>query len=262
MQIIEYQKSYAKKELEKIGSKPLFISIAILILFILFLFTGFFSLAKLPSFLMFLEPVKKFFPYIAISLMVFLLFFMIGGEDYVDYLFEQRDRLLMGDEGEERVANFLKRHLDDSFIYIKNYYLPNIEAGDIDGLLVGPKGIILLEVKNYRGLFRVSGRDLYKKEKIRKRYRLYYRNPIPQILEKERFLIELFKQNNIFIKITPIVVLVDGKIEEVQGLKGCWILEYYKLADFIYKLPDIDNWNKTLKQQLFNILGLSLPKTT
>ncbi len=197
MRIIEYQKSYLAKELEKIGNKPTIILLLLLVFLLIFVFTGVFSLVPLPEFLKFLEPVKKFFSSIAIFfLIVFLLFSILGGFEYLDSLIDKLDSLIKGEEGENRVIKFLKRHLSDKYVYIKNYELSNyiknyelsnIETGDIDGILIGPKGIILLEIKNYHGLFRVSGQELYRKEKGKMRYKLYYKNPIRQILEREFF---------------------------------------------------------------------------
>lgn len=257
MRIIEYQKSYLTKELEKIGNKPTIILLLLLVFLLIFVFTGVFSLVPLPEFLKFLEPVKKFFPSIAIFfLIVFLLFSILGGFEYLDSLIDKLDSLIKGEEGENRVINFLKRHLSDKYVYIKNYELSNIETGDIDGILIGPKGIILLEIKNYHGLFRVSGQELYRKERGKMRYKLYYKNPIRQILEREFFLNELLKDNNINIKTIPIVVFVNGKIENVQGLDNCFVIEYYKLVDFINKLTDIENWNKDLEKKILDVLKI------
>jgi len=43
--------------------------------------------------------------------------------------------------------------------------IPNARIGDIDGLLIGPKGVVILEVKNYQGVFRISGPDLYRRNR-------------------------------------------------------------------------------------------------
>ena len=105
----------------------------------------------------------------------------------VKSLQEEIEFLKYGKEGEEEVLQILEESLDDNFIYISNYVIPNTRIGDIDGLLMGPKGIIILEIKNYAGFFRVSGGDLYRKLKG-DIYKLYKKNPFKQIIKQKDYL--------------------------------------------------------------------------
>jgi hypothetical protein len=82
------------------------------------------------------------------------------------YHFSKRDIAEKGIIGEERLKEVLKNYPDD-YILVFNYEIPEPRIGDIDALLISPKGIFILESKNYRWNvldYRVS--DLYKKTQI------------------------------------------------------------------------------------------------
>jgi len=51
-------------------------------------------------------------------------------------------------EGEDTVENKLREMLDERYRILRNFKIPGREF-DIDFVIVGPKGLILLEVKNY-----------------------------------------------------------------------------------------------------------------
>lgn len=250
MRIIEYQKSYSSKWFERLNKRALVILlISISLLAFLFLLL-YYSLLKPPRFL---EPYKKFFPYLSIIIILILTNLK---NDIEDALYEQKI-YYKGEKGEEIITEVLKRSLDHRFIYIKNYSLPNVERGDIDGLILGPKGIIVLEVKNYFGEFRISGSDLYRKTRKWLTYKLYPKSPIRQVLKQAYFLRQILKDKNIDVKIIPIVVFVNGRIESIQDLDECFVVEYSDLTDFIYSQPDLKNWNEDLEKNVLNILGVA-----
>ena len=66
-----------------------------------------------------------------------------------------------GQEGEESLTEFLAQTLDDQYIFVKGYR--NMK-GEIDGILVGPAGVIGMEVKNYKGTIHCTG-DLWSRDK-------------------------------------------------------------------------------------------------
>jgi hypothetical protein len=67
---------------------------------------------------------------------------------YLDQKFLQNNTAEKGIEGEDLVETELKRILDEGYRIYKNFKIPGREF-DIDFVIVGPRGIILLEVKNY-----------------------------------------------------------------------------------------------------------------
>jgi hypothetical protein len=160
-----------------------------------------------------------------------------------------------GKEGENKVLQILNESLDDNFTYITNYVIPNTRIGDIDGLLIGPKGIVILEIKNYAGIFRISGEDMYRKLKGDV-YRLYKKNPFEQIKKQKEYLDKFLHEKGIDVKITPIVVLVYGKINAITGPTKVLITEANQLPNYIFELPLIPEWNPELPNKIIQVLGV------
>ncbi len=150
-----------------------------------------------------------------------------------------------GEEGEKEVLETLKETIDDNYIYIRNYTIPNTRIGDIDGLLIGPKGVIIIEVKNYAGVFRVSGQDLYRKLKGDV-YKLYRRSPFKQVLQQRDYLAKFLKEKGIDTKIIAVVALVGGRISAINGDTKIFITESNKLTNHIFQLSPVANWSERL----------------
>lgn len=73
---------------------------------------------------------------------------------------DQRDRaLLAGLEGEEAVVEVLSQSLGDEYLLIRGYR--NLK-GEIDDILIAPRGLIGFEVKNHNGHFRCEGDRWFK----------------------------------------------------------------------------------------------------
>jgi Nuclease-related domain len=62
-----------------------------------------------------------------------------------------------GQEGEDRVAELMLQALDGNWHLFRNISLPERNKGDLDFVLVGPPGVWVLEVKNFRGQYRNVG---------------------------------------------------------------------------------------------------------
>jgi len=90
---------------------------------------------------------------------------------------------LFGQMGENKVTSVLKNHLDDSYTYIRNYKIPNF-GGDIDGILITPRKIILVEVKTYTGKYKVVDGKFYKIYRNGSTYMLP-RSPIEQVIKQQ-----------------------------------------------------------------------------
>ena len=67
-----------------------------------------------------------------------------------------------GQEGEDRLSEAFHRDLGDEWTLLKGYKNP---GGEIDQILVGPPGVIAIEIKNYTGRVHIDGdrwtRDRY-----------------------------------------------------------------------------------------------------
>lgn len=120
---------YLKKQREIIKKKAVFtqiISIGLLIaaLASILLFPNFFAL-----------------PLILLGIALFITR-KVGG------LQNQEENLAQGIAGEEAFVSELRKHLNSDWKLFRNIDLPD-RSGDLDAVLVGPKGIYLLEIKAY-----------------------------------------------------------------------------------------------------------------
>jgi len=61
-----------------------------------------------------------------------------------------------GFEGEKRVIKLMSGKLSDDYVLLNDLYLRN-GGGDIDHVVLGPKGIFVLETKNWRGNISCDG---------------------------------------------------------------------------------------------------------
>jgi len=162
-----------------------------------------------------------------------------------------------GKEGEETIFNMLCKTLDDNYVYIPNYNIPNAMIGDIDGLLIGPKGIIILEIKNWAGDFRISGTDAYKRLRGNI-YKLYKKSPFKQTARQQKYLTKFLKEKGISTKITPIIVLVCGKINSISGKTEIFITEKNNLINYIFKLTPVPDFLLGTTEKILE--ALNIPK--
>jgi hypothetical protein len=240
MQVIKYQESYSSQMIKEMMPKFFIILGLIILIFVL----GFISPFKISS----LKP----YWWIMMLLAAFIIPPLMN---VAQSLQEDLEFFKYGKEGENKVLQILEESLDDNFTYITNYVIPNTRIGDIDGLLIGPKGIVILEIKNYAGIFRISGEDMYRKLKGDV-YRLYKKNPFEQIMKQKEYLDKFLYEKGINIKITPIVVLVYGKINAITGPTKVLITEANQLPNYIFELPLIPEWNPELPNKIIQVLGV------
>jgi hypothetical protein len=67
----------------------------------------------------------------------------------------QLERRLEGIRSETTIAERLESILDDRFVLIRNSKLPG-QWGDIDQIIIGPSGVLVIEIKDYIGRFRAE----------------------------------------------------------------------------------------------------------
>lgn len=105
----------------------------------------------------------------------------LAGALFSDSLFEegldQYTTHKRGERGEEDVVRELKRLLDSRWKLYRNITLPDSEA-DLDAVLVGPTGVLSLEIKAFTGSFRVRGSEWSYRQGAQ--WRLMDKNPTKQ----------------------------------------------------------------------------------
>lgn len=176
-------------------------------------------------------------------------------KDLFDPLMDRIHEAWSGKEGEAVVAKILSETLDNNYTYVKNYLIPNTRIGDIDGLLIGPKGLILIEVKNYQGVFRIAGNDVLRRLRG-DIYKLYRKSPFKQTERQQEYLAKYLKGKGIIIPIHAVIALVSGKISAISGETGLFIAEAQNLTNYVFKLKALPDWSPDSPNRLLSVLGL------
>jgi hypothetical protein len=138
---------------------------------------------------------------IVIGMMIFVLFTVDRTVKEFDELAELYRK---GEEGEDRVADVIKRTLNGDWSLFQNMTIPGRRGGDFDAVIVGPTGVWNLEVKALSGKFRNIGDSWQCLEK--KKWQNVKRNPSAQARKNALRLKGLFEADHISTYVKPIVV--------------------------------------------------------
>ncbi len=136
---------------------------------------------------------------------------------WYEQLRAQREAYRLGMAGEQRLVDLLRGKLDARWALYRNLNLPDGQ-GDLDAVLVGPRGVYVLEVKAYRGAHRYRGNEWY-----RRRWGKWTEidaNPSQQALRNALRLADFLRQHGAQIWVEPRVVWagpgrvwIDGRPE-------------------------------------------------
>ncbi|WP_284155522.1 nuclease-related domain-containing protein [Sulfuricystis multivorans] len=126
-------------------------------------------------------------------------------------------KIRSGLEGESRLDDFLRSRLDDTWTIIAGY---RAHEGEIDRILVGPKGVFAFEVKNVGGIIHCDG-DRWWRDKTDRRGNIIERDvpiadnggrsPSRQINDAADALERLLKGNGHDAAVVRIVVLTHPR---------------------------------------------------
>jgi len=239
MKIIPYQESYSSVNLRRLD--PIFwIFISLMILAAVLLI--------LSVFVPYLYQYRLF-----LSIAVAILF--VPSIKVINAFVNKIRGFSLGKKGEDIVAEELKSTLDDNYVYITNYQIPDTKIGDIDDLLIGPKGIIIIEVKNLWGVYRFCGEDMYKRLNG-DIYRLFRKSPTWQTSRQKEYLIQFLKGKGLSVRLIAIVVMAGGKISHICGPTGIFITETRKLTNHIFELNQIPDWSAELSNKIIAALNI------
>jgi len=116
---------------------------------------------------------------------------------------------LPGLEGEKILQNTLRKSLSNE--YTAFYGVPVKNSGDIDCLIIGPKGIFLIEVKHHRGKISYTNKGWIQIKKGRKGgiYRGSLKQPGTQLLINMHKLKEFLNASGINVWIQPVLVYTN-----------------------------------------------------
>ncbi len=97
---------------------------------------------------------------------------------------QEAERFQQGEAGEQALLLSLAHQLDDSWVLLQDYLPPPPwrAGGDIDGVLIGPRGVIVFEAKAWKGFFYYSGDDWYYQRSQHAPWEVAHANPTKQVL--------------------------------------------------------------------------------
>ncbi|MEO1767676.1 nuclease-related domain-containing protein [Thiobacter aerophilum] len=146
-------------------------------------------------------------------------------------------KIKSGLDGERRLDRLLRGNLDDSWTIIVGY---RAYEGEIDRILVGPKGVFAFEVKNLGGVIHCNG-DRWWRDKTDRRGKVIERDvpivdnggrsPSRQINDAADALERLLRKNGHDVKIVRAVVLTNPRAElgNISGLTVHFLAQVWRM---------------------------------
>jgi len=140
-----------------------------------------------------------------------------------------------GIQGEKAVVEAL-HELDDSY-YLINDIMAGEKRGNIDHVLLSPKGIFAIETKNYTGDVRCEG-DRWSKKGERRLYGM--RSVSRQAINNANYLNGLIRRElNLHIPIRPICVFTNPRVKLKLRKPTLPVLRLPELAKFVREAPPL-----------------------
>lgn len=137
-----------------------------------------------------------------------------------------------GLQGEEALIQFLAPRLDNRYLLLRNYVPPPpwSAGGDIDGVLLGPQGVTVFEVKAWRGVYRCTGEDWLFLPADRSAWEPARKNPTQQArFSAERVHGTLALAGLRDVHTQPVIVAADPRMRvEIAGSPAVAIYQPYK----------------------------------
>ncbi len=169
--------------------------------------------------------------------LVIILVLVIGFISLFNFIVGQLDKRLnkefeehrLGQEGEERTGQLIAQVLDGNWHIFRNISLPGRNKGDLDHVLVGPPGVWVLEVKNYRGEFRNSGENWEMRQG--KRWKTAFASPSRQVFNNALRLANFLKADNLKVFVNAVVIWANPESPLTVENPSVAIWQYDRLPD-------------------------------
>jgi hypothetical protein len=142
---------------------------------------------------------------------------------------KQIEAYRFGEEGEERTVQMIIQALDGNWSLIRNVTLPGRKKADLDLVLVGPPGVWVLEVKNYRGDYRNIGETW--EYRHGNKWKSASKNPSRQARNNAGRLGNFLKADNLNVFVNPVVVWVNVESSLFVENPSVSIWPYNRLPD-------------------------------
>lgn len=143
-----------------------------------------------------------------------------------------------GDRGEQKTLQQLSE-LPDDYLAISNVILPNTKRGDIDMLLLGPHGVLVIEVKTYADNYAANGDDWVNIKE--NGYRMKIKSPSRQLKGNVKAVERFLNQRGVAAAVHGVLAMNDGFRGKIEAPTVA-IKKRSELADYVRSLPGKPDW--------------------
>jgi hypothetical protein len=134
-----------------------------------------------------------------------------------------------GQDGEDQVAQLISQIMDGNWHLFRNINLPGRNKSDLDVVLVGPPGVWVLEVKNFRGEYRNIGNNW--EYRHGKKWKSSSKSPSQQALNSAVRLSNFLKADNVNVFVNAVVVWANEESPLTVENPSVVVWNYNRLAD-------------------------------
>ncbi|OIO06648.1 hypothetical protein AUJ26_00060 [Candidatus Falkowbacteria bacterium CG1_02_37_21] len=160
--------------------------------------------------------------------------------------FKRNKILVAGAKGENAVSKLLLKELDNSWYLINDCI---VNKAQIDHILIGPKGIFVIETKNYKGIVYGNREDKKWTKTRNSRFKTFY-NPIKQSKTHSFKVADLLREGHYDYFAFALVVFAGQPLELNITVGDFPVLRIDQLKDYILSQPD-----KMLKVRAKEVAG-------
>lgn len=159
--------------------------------------------------------------------LLFILMFRV-----LNKYFNKKDKIIniarVGEAGERAVLNRLKKSLDDSYSVYPNFKIPGRKF-DVDFLIIGPKGVIVMEVKNNSDYYIFTEEEVLKVRGsgYTREVTKLYGNSDPRVKlsnHSKSINYHLYSAGIKGVRVKKVLVFIDTKIK-IIGKAGIYIVK-------------------------------------
>jgi hypothetical protein len=134
-----------------------------------------------------------------------------------------------GAVAEEKTGDFLEG-LPEGYFVLHDF---NVGRGNVDHILVGPKGVLTLEVKSHRGSVTFDGTDLFRDGK------LFEKDFLKQAWSECFAVREILAARGLVeVPVEPVILFTNAFVQLRGKAKGVEVVSLKFLPKFLERLPD------------------------
>jgi hypothetical protein len=169
-------------------------------------------------------------------------------DGWYDGRYKEFGNFKKGIEGETAVITELKRILSVEYSII-----PSVDTGsngDADIIVVGPKGVLVIEVKNWSTKVEIEEKKIWRIKYGGKQRSLEDRDSFRQVKIKANDVDKLLRQKGVFVdKSIPILIFVGGKVSW-EGKLPTWVCHIDNIAKLLRPIENKKEYNTERVQMI------------